>query len=136
MSHMSASNRVALVTGGARRIGGVICRTLAAEGWTVIIHYNRSHAEAEDLAQEINKSGGRATTIGADLSSPVDVQHLVVNCLAQHGGLDLLVNNAAAFERDDITDLCWESFDRHLAVNLRAPLFLSRDFARAPGTGG
>ena len=119
----------AIVTGGARRIGAEIVRALAADGWHVLIHYNRSRAEAEALAAE---TGGSA--VQADLAEPEAADTI----MAALDGLPpprLLVNNASLFAHDDITDFTPESWAAHLDVNLRAPALLSRAFAAEAGQG-
>lgn len=127
-----------LVTGAARRIGAVIARSLAADGWKVLAHYNRSAADAGRLAAEIHAAGGRCALVQADLSRRADIEALVPRCVAEHGPLDCLVNNANAFVNDTIATVTWESFDASMMPNLAAPLMLCRDFAAAFGerTGG
>ena len=123
--------RTALVTGGARRLGAAIVRALAADGWKVVVHHNRSGMEAEALAASIRAAGGACETIQADLSVRAEVDGLIGRCVDAHGELDCLVNNAASFANDTIATVTWESLDAHWTPNLAAPLFLSRDFARA-----
>lgn len=127
------SARTALVTGAGRRIGAAVARGLAADGWKVVVHYNRSVREAEALAAGITHAGGECALLRADLSRREDIEALVPRCVAEHGRLDCLVNNASTFVNDGITDVTWESFHTNLIPNLAAPLFLSRDFARAFG---
>jgi NAD(P)-dependent dehydrogenase (short-subunit alcohol dehydrogenase family) len=120
----------AIVTGGAKRIGAELARALVADGWHVLIHYNRSKAEAEALAAEL----GHASTVQADLADPAGAETI----LAALGGLPparLLVNNASIFQHDDIRDFTPESWAAHLDVNLRAPALLTRGFAAAAGEG-
>jgi NAD(P)-dependent dehydrogenase (short-subunit alcohol dehydrogenase family) len=121
--------QVALVTGGARRIGRSLVERLAREGYAVVIHCNRSVAEAESLADLIRAAGGRAAVVSADLSDAAAVGGLVGRASAALGPLTLLVNNASEFEPDEVSTLAPERWDRHFAVNLRAPAFLARDFA-------
>lgn len=120
----------AIVTGGAKRIGAEIARALAADGWHVLIHYNRSKAEAEALAAGL----GNAATVQADLVDPGAADTI----MAALDGLPpprLLVNNASLFAHDDVRDFTPESWAAHIDVNLRAPALLSRAFAAAAGTG-
>ena len=119
----------ALVTGGARRIGAAIARRLAQEGWSVVIHFRRSKREAEALAGAIVAANGRAAVLRADLADAGEAARLVPDAAALLGPLTLLVNNASMFEDDGIATLDAAHFDRHVAVNLRAPLLLTRDFA-------
>lgn len=126
---MTERPRVALVTGGARRIGAAIARMLAADGWRVVIHCNASRAEAESLAAEL---GHGAFVVAADLAQQAGIEAVVPTIVEQAGGLDLVVNNASAFRYDDIATLTWDSLHAHLTPNLVAPLFLVRDLARLP----
>ena len=121
---------VALVTGGARRIGGHLVRTLADHGYAVAIHHRASVVEAQELAAEIEAAGGKAAPVRADLGDPTQVEALVAAAHAALGPVTVLVNNAAVFERDRATDFTVEQWDRQLAINLRAPVVLAREFAR------
>src|SRR5262245_39029147 len=126
----------ALVTGGARRIGRAIVLALAEAGYAVAIHHNRSAADAEALATAIKNRGGPAAIVAADLADHGAVERLVSAANAALGPLSLLVNNACVFEPDEIGGLDRERWDRHFAVNLRAPLFLAEAFAaQAPDRG-
>ena len=130
---MTGTGRTALVTGGARRIGAAITRSLAAAGWRVLLHYNRSQAQARHLAAEITAAGGACALVHADLAQRADVEGLIPRCIGEHGPLDCLVNNASHFAHDEPDSVTWESFEAHIVPNLAAPVFLSRDFARAFG---
>jgi NAD(P)-dependent dehydrogenase (short-subunit alcohol dehydrogenase family) len=125
----------ALVTGAARRIGRAIAGDLARRGWGVAVHYGTSEAEARALVAEIEAAGGRATALAADLADEGEVQALVPRAARRLGPLRLLVNNASVYERDEALDVTRESWDRHLEVNLRAPLVLSQQLARQLGDG-
>jgi NAD(P)-dependent dehydrogenase (short-subunit alcohol dehydrogenase family) len=121
--------RAALVTGAARRIGRAIALALHEAGYAVAIHARHSRADAEGLRAEIVRTGGRAVVLQADLGEQAAVAGLVASARAALGPLTLLVNNASSFEKDEIGALEVARFDRQLAVNLRAPLFLSEAFA-------
>jgi NAD(P)-dependent dehydrogenase (short-subunit alcohol dehydrogenase family) len=120
----------ALVTGAARRIGRAIVEALSEAGSAVAIHCHHSRAEAERLAASLSAKGRKAHVITGDLGDPRDLARLIPEAEGAIGKLDLLVNNAAIFEEDGIMALDARRFDRQVAVNLRAPLLLSRDFAR------
>ncbi|HZH51988.1 MAG TPA: SDR family oxidoreductase [Microvirga sp.] len=120
----------ALVTGGARRIGRHIVERLGQEGYAVAIHCNRSTEQAEDAARRIRSGGGQAAVVQADLADPAAVGRLVEDAARALGPLTLLVNNASEFEPDEVGSLSHARWDRHFAVNLRAPAFLAQDFAR------
>jgi NAD(P)-dependent dehydrogenase (short-subunit alcohol dehydrogenase family) len=121
--------RVALVTGGAQRIGRAVSLALAHAGYAVVIHAHRSGAGAAALAAEIKAGGGRAASVLADLGDAAAAAALVSKAVAAAGPLTLLVNNASIFEDDAIGRLDAATWDRHLAVNLRAPVFLAQAFA-------
>ena len=120
----------ALVTGGARRIGAHLVRALAERGYAVAIHHRASAPEAEVLAAEIEGAGGKAAPVQADLGNPVQLEGLVAAAQAAVGPITVLVNNASSFERDRATDFALKQWDRQLAINLRAPVVLAREFAR------
>src|ERR1043165_8860090 len=123
------TQKAALVTGGARRIGCAISLALHGAGYAVAIHTNQSVREAEALRDEITRAGGRGAVVRADLAEHASVTGLVGAAVEAVGALTLLVNNAATFEPDAIGALDAARFDRQFAVNLRAPLFLSEAFA-------
>jgi NAD(P)-dependent dehydrogenase (short-subunit alcohol dehydrogenase family) len=122
--------RAALVTGGSRRIGAHLARALAERGYAVAIHYRTSAAEAEALVEDVERSGGRAATLQADLSDPAQLEELMTAAHAALGPITVLVNNAAVFEPDRAIDFTLEQWERQLATNLRAPVVLARQFAR------
>ncbi len=119
----------ALITGGAQRIGRAIALALAQRGYAVAVQARRSRADADRLVGEIMAAGGRAATVEADLADHAAVLRLVPAAAGAVGPLTLLVNNAAEFEPDEIGHLDRDRFDRHFAVNLRAPIFLAEAFA-------
>lgn len=122
--------KIALVTGGAKRIGKAIALRLAEQGWSVAVHYHASAAEAEAVAAEVRSHGGRAMTVAADLGSEAEVERIIPQVAAELGPLTLLVNNASVFEMDKADTVTRESWDKHLEANLRAPFVLSQAFAR------
>lgn len=132
----SSVTEVALVTGGARRIGAAIARCLAQAGYRVVIHVNRSRDSADALRDEIIAAGGEAAVCTADLARMDDVGVLVAAAAKPFGSLTLLVNNASEFESDEFGALDPARFDRAMAINLRAPLFLAEAFARQAAGGG
>ena len=124
----AAMPRAALVTGAGRRIGRAIAMTLAQAGYALVLHAHRSRAEAEKLAGEIVKAGGRASVVLADLADSEAVRGLVP-AAAAFGPLTLLVNNASQFDEDEVGSLARARFEHTMAVNLTAPVFLSQAFA-------
>lgn len=121
--------RAALITGGARRIGAEIALALSRAGYAVVLHANASRAEAEALAASIEAAGGRAHVVLADLADADAVDGLIAAASA-FAPLTLLVNNASVFDEDDIGTLTRAQFNKTLAINLTAPLFLAQAFAQ------
>lgn len=117
-------NSVALVTGGAHRLGAALVRALADAGMRVAVHYNASAAEAEDLARELDSSGTRIASIAADLLDPDAPARLIAAVVDRFHGLDLLVNSAAIMHRTPFGEVAVDEWDAILALNLRAPFFL------------
>jgi len=124
----TSQSRAALVTGASHRIGRAIVLALAGAGYAVAIHANRSRAAAEALARELAGSA-KAAVVAGDLADAATPPKLIAAAAAAVGPLTLLVNNASAFEADAFGALGTDHFDRHMAVNLRAPLFLAQAFA-------
>ncbi len=120
----------ALVTGAGMRIGRALAMALAADGFYVFVHHNRSSAGARDTVAEIVKAGGKAKAVKADLSSARQAEALVGRCQAKGVRLTCLLNSASVFELDRAPMATAAGFDRHMAVNLRAPLLLSQALAR------
>jgi 3-oxoacyl-[acyl-carrier protein] reductase len=112
--------RTALVTGGSRGIGAAVCRTLAKAGAAVAINCRERIGQAEQLAGEINKSGGRAVAIAADVSQREAVTAMVERVTAQLGPIDILVNNAGIAITRGVDDLTEDDFDRTILVNLKS----------------
>ena len=120
----------ALVTGAGLRIGRALAEALAADGYFVFVHHNRSSAGAKATVAAITKAGGRAKAVRADLSSARQAEVLVGKCRARGVRLTCLVNNASLFKLDRAPTATAADFDLHMAINLRAPLVLSQALAR------
>ncbi|MGH6736188.1 MAG: SDR family oxidoreductase [Methyloceanibacter sp.] len=124
------TDATALVTGAGRRLGRAIALDLARGGWRVGVHYHASAAEALGLVAEIEAIGGQAAAFQADLARLEELDPLVVACGDRLGAPACLINNAACFERDTVESLDAASWQLHLDVNLRAPVFLAQAFAK------
>jgi NAD(P)-dependent dehydrogenase (short-subunit alcohol dehydrogenase family) len=122
----------ALVTGASRGIGRGIALALARAGYDIVVNYVSNTAAAEEVGEEVEKTGAKAALVRADLALPADRTRLVAAAYEAFGGIDLLVNNAgvAPSVRADILDAGEESFDRLMAVNLKGPYFLTQQVAR------
>ncbi|MCS6902263.1 MAG: SDR family oxidoreductase [Myxococcales bacterium] len=117
---------LALITGGAVRVGAATTRTLARAGYEVLIHTRRSTEAAQALRQEILDQGGLASVLVADLADPQGPATLASLVRERYESLDLLVNNAAAYEHRPFELISPETLDAMLQVNLRAPFFLTQ----------
>lgn len=124
-----------LVTGAAKRIGKAVALALADAGANVVIHFNRSEYEAEDMADDVRRRGVSSWTVRADLSDSSATAHLVENVWDLAGALDCLVNSASVFPESTIGSIEVSSLAHVVGVNVLAPLALSRAFARRAETG-
>ena len=121
---------VALVTGAARRVGACIARRLHGAGYRVVIHYNRSQAEAELLAAELNRTEpASACCLSADLNDADQVRQLANRARDYWQRLDLLVNNASTFYPTPLAQANQTQWDDLIGSNLQAPLWLSQALA-------
>lgn len=121
----------ALVTGAARRIGREIALELARMGFAIAIHYNGSEEEAQETASDIRALGVEAALFEADLADPDAAAAMTARAAETMGGLGVVVNNAAIFERDDWDTLDRESWAAHMAINLESPARIMQAFAKA-----
>ncbi|GJD53050.1 3-oxoacyl-[acyl-carrier-protein] reductase FabG [Methylobacterium crusticola] len=130
------SGKTALVTGGSRGIGRAAARALAAAGAQVLVHYGRAEAEADSVVAAIAAAGGRAETVGGDLSDPQGPHTLAKRVRAIVGDrLDILVANAGVSKAATIEETTVAEFDALFAVNVRAPFFLVQQLLPILGRG-
>ncbi len=123
----SLTDKVALVTGSARRVGKAIALALAAEGANLVIHYYGSDADmAQDTVREAKSFGVDAISFRADQADPPQVNRLFEAVQERFGRLDILVNSASIFERADFLSLSYAAWQRVLAVNLTGPFLCSQ----------
>jgi glucose 1-dehydrogenase len=127
---MEFESRVAVITGGAVRIGRELTLALAQRGCDVLIHYGKSAGPAEETKSAAEAYGVRADIYGADLTKAVNVNGIIPAAVSRFGRVDILINNAAIFLEGDLRQTTQQMWDRQFAVNLRAPYLLCRDFAR------
>ena len=121
----------ALITGAGKRIGRTLALHLGKAGYGVGVHYRSSEKDAQDVAAEIVRNGGKAACVRADLSKENETAALIENARTALGApVSLLINNASVFENDDLDTMTRKSWDQHIETNLRAPLKLAQDFAQ------
>ena len=124
---MSLTEKSALVTGAANRLGAQIARTLHQNGANLIIHYRNSAAPALALAAELNRQRGEsALAISADLATDSGIDNLAEQACNAFGGLHILVNNASSFYPTRFGEIDRQAWDDLIASNYRAPLFLAQ----------
>jgi len=135
---MSAAQnkKVAIVTGAARGIGAAIARRLGADGFTVVVNYAGSAADAEAVVQEIERAGGKAISAQADVSDAAAVARLFDATEAAYGGVDVLVNNAGIMKLAAIADSDDALFDSQIAINLKGTFNTLREASRRLRQGG
>jgi NAD(P)-dependent dehydrogenase (short-subunit alcohol dehydrogenase family) len=125
---MELRGATALVTGAAHRVGRAIALGLAGAGSNVALHFHSSGAAAASTADEIRALGVKVATIAGDLGEDPAAVFAACGKLAP---VRILVNNAAVFPADRLTDVTATAWERTLAVNLTGPVFLTQAFARA-----
>lgn len=130
---MEIAGQVALVTGGAVRIGRALAEALAVRRARVAVHYGRSAEAAADLVAKIIAGGGEAMAIQGDLRDTARLGTIIDGVASRFGRVDILVNNAAVFQPGDVADTTEALWDTHFAINLKAPFFLSQAFATQLG---
>ena len=125
------NDKVALVTGSARRVGRSIALELAKQGAHILVHYHRAEAaEVRDTIQAIKSQGVAAHACQADLSQAQGVDGLFAGLNERCGRLDIVVNNASVFQKRQLLDVTLAEWDLTMAVNLRAPFLVTQRAAR------
>lgn len=124
---MNLKGKVVLVTGSARRVGRVVALAFAARGARIAAHYHTSAAGARKLAAGVKTlSGSDAEVFRADLRDAAAPRKLADAVARRFGGIDVLVNSASLYERTPFDGATPDDWDRHMAVNARAPYFLAQ----------
>ena len=125
------TNKVVLITGGAKRVGAAICRSLHAEGFKLMIHYKSSINEARALQAELSlMRPNTVAIIQSDLLNTAGLPNLISETINHFGSLDVLINNASTYYASEIGDIDEAKWQDLMGSNLKAPLFLSQ--AAAP----
>jgi 3-oxoacyl-[acyl-carrier protein] reductase len=136
MAMSEQNGKVAIVTGASRGIGAAVAERLGRDGFTVIVNYAGSAADAEALVGKIGTSGGRALAVQADVSDPRAVKEMFETVTTKFGGIDVLVNNAGVMLLGNIADFDDATFDRQIAINLKGTFNTLREAAKRLRPGG
>lgn len=134
--------KIALVTGGSRGIGAATAKALGAQGATVAVHYGSNKESADAVCREIEKSGGKAFSVGGDLSTMKGLTQLVETFLSeletrfQKPEFDILINNAGIAPTGEFEATDEETFDKIMAVNVKVPFFLIQKLGKHIRSGG
>ena len=129
--------QTALITGASKRVGKAVSEFLAENGWSIIIHFNTSEGPAGELADNLKRKYPNQLfkPVQANLSNLEEVEQLIPDMVSESGKFQLLVNNASVFDSGYIHETDSGLFEKQMNVNLRAPFFLIRDFAKYCETG-
>jgi len=130
MQNKSLQDKVALVTGGAQRIGAAIAARLHEAGMNLVVHYRTSETRAHELQDALNaKRRDSVVLIRGDLVDVDKTRHLVSQCIESCGRLDVIVNNASSFYPTPLGDATADDWEDLMGTNLRAPFFLVQEAA-------
>jgi 3-oxoacyl-[acyl-carrier protein] reductase len=127
---MRLTDRIAFVTGSSRGIGSAIAKRLAADGAKLVLHASKGGEKVQEVAASIRAAGGSADVVTGDLTSGDAASQVVRDAFAVHGALDILVCNAGAPASGRLVELDAATIDRNLALNLRAVMLSTIEFAR------
>jgi 3-oxoacyl-[acyl-carrier protein] reductase len=131
------TGKIALVTGGSRGIGAAISSHLARAGATVLVNYTASEGAARSVAETINRGGGKAHTLKADVSNTREVDRLFEQIDGAHGGkLDILVNNAGIYIPGPLAEFSEADFDKTFDVNVKSMFLVTKKALSRLADGG
>jgi len=130
------TNQVAVVTGASKGIGAAISIALAAEGASVVVNYSSSKEGADRVVKEITAKGGKAITVQADVSKPVDVKRLFAETRKAYGKLNVLVNNAGIYQFAPLEGVTEKLFHDHFNLNVLGLLLATQEAVKLIGPEG
>jgi 3-oxoacyl-[acyl-carrier protein] reductase len=130
------AGKVAVVTGASKGIGASIAKHLAAEGASVVVNYASSKAGADKVVSEITAQGGKAVAVQADVAKRADVERLFAQTKQSFGRLDVLVNNAGAYEFAPLDQITEEHFHKLFNLNVLGLIFATQEAAKLIGPEG
>jgi 3-oxoacyl-[acyl-carrier protein] reductase len=130
------AGKTAVVTGASKGIGAAIARSLAAEGASVVVNYASSKAGADTVVAAIKAAGGKAVSVGGDVSKANDAQGIIDAAITNYGRLDILVNNSGVYEFAPIEAFTEEQFHKMFNTNVLGLLLTTRAAVAHMGAGG
>ena len=126
---MQLENKVAVVTGSGSGIGKAIALAFAREGAAVVVDYASHPEPAHDTIEEIERAGGKAVSVRANVTNPEDVRTLIQTSIQEFGRLDILVNNAGVEYKMPFLQTSLEVWNKVIAINLTGPWLGCREAA-------
>ena len=130
------AGKSALVTGGSGGIGGETATRLAAAGASVAVHYYSNSDSAQKIADQIISTGGKAMTVGGDVTLEADASRIIREVVDSFGGLDVLVNNAGICTTFDFGDMTADAIDKELSANVKSVVLMTQAAAPFLENGG
>jgi 3-oxoacyl-[acyl-carrier protein] reductase len=130
------AGKVAVVTGASKGIGASIAKHLAAEGAAVVVNYASSKAGADQVVDEITRSGGKAVAVKADMAKKADIDNLFAETKKAFGQVDILVNNAGVYEFQPLEKITEEHFHKHFNLNVLGLLLATQKAVEQFGPNG
>ncbi len=127
---MLQKSGTAFITGAARRVGAEVAITLAKAGFNIALHYNNSREDATKTAMRIRETGVKCELFQADLQDISSIPTIIDKVFSQFPNCNLLVNNASIFEKCDFAGTTPDIFDEYMNIHLKAPFFLTQEFAK------
>ncbi len=128
--------KVAVITGASKGIGARIALDFAQEGAMVVVNYSKSKKEADALVEKIQKNGGKAIAVQADVAVPEEIKKLFSETLKHYGKVDIVVNNAGLYDFKPLEEITPEHFHRHYNLNVLALLLVSQEGVKHMPQGG
>mgnify|MGYP006119036283 FL=1 len=119
-----------IITGGATRIGAAIAAKLSGQSVEMVVHYNKSKKHAENLKKKLSINGTKVYLVKGNLSKETDLIKIIKFAKSKLKYFDCLINNASLFENDSLKNFSSKSWSQHLDVNLKAPAYLTKEFAK------
>lgn len=135
MSKNSLKDKIALVTGAAKRLGRATALALAREGVNIMVHYNRSDDAADELCRELKMLGVNAWKVQANLQKTEESETLIEKAYKLAGPITILINNASIYPKGKLEEITLDDISLNIRINVWAPFVISREFAKRTKEG-